>query len=192
MAEQKISRKAQKTKKKIGVVLAELLQEKELRDITVQEIADKADISRTTFYNYFLDVYDIYEQLEKTVLTDLGLLITEYGLKTTNEVYRVAFGYIRENPEIFKMIFAPNGPASFYMKLLNMVEGLNQTIWSENFGVDLNDERVVCVIRYHSNGTLAIVGNWVMNDFAQSQDFIIQMLTGLDMSTQEYLKKQLG
>ena len=192
MAEHKVSRKALKTKKQISTVLAELLQEKELRDITVQEIADKADVSRTTVYNYYLDVYDIYEQLENAVLTELGLIITEHGVKTTFEVYPVVFRYIKDNPAIFKMVFGPKGPASLYMKILNMVEGLNRTIWSERFGVDMNDERVVCAIRYHSNGTMAIVGNWVMTDFAQSQDSVIQMLTGLDRSTQAYLASLLG
>lgn len=192
MAEQKVSRKALKTKKQIGTVLAELLQEKELRDITVHEIAEKADVSRTTVYNYYLDVYDIYEQLENTVLTELGLLITEHGVKTTFEVYPVVFGYIKDNREVFKMVFGPKGPASLYMKILNMVEGLNRAIWSESFGVDINDERVVCAIRYHSNGTLAIVGSWVMSDFRQSEDFVIQMLTGLDRSTQAYLASLLG
>ena len=192
MAGQKVSRKALKTKNQIGTVLAELLQEKELRDITVHEIAEKADVSRTTVYNYYLDVYDIYEQLENTVLTELGLLITEHGVKTTFEVYPVVFGYIKDNPEIFKMVFGTNSPGSIYRKILNMVEGLNRTIWSERFGVDMKDERVVCAIRYHSNGTMAIVGNWVMNDFAQSQDFVIQMLSGLDKSTQAYLTSLLG
>ena len=192
MAGQKVSRKALKTKNQIGTVLAELLQEKELRDITVHEIAEKADVSRTTVYNYYLDVYDIYEQLENTVLTELGLLITEHGVKTTFEVYPVVFRYIKDNPAIFKMVFGPKGPASLYMKILNMVEGLNRTIWSERFGVDMKDERVACAIRYHSNGTMAIVGNWVMTDFAQSQDSVIQMLTGLDRSTQAYLASLLG
>ena len=50
----------------------------------------------------------------------------------------------------------------------------------------------MCAIRYHSNGTMAIVGNWVMTDFAQSQDFVIQMLAGLDRSTQAYLASLLG
>ena len=181
-----------KTKNQIGTVLAELLQEKELRDITVHEIAEKADVSRTTVYNYYLDVYDIYEQLENAVLTELGLIITEHGVKTTFEVYPVVFRYIKDNPAIFKMVFGPKGPASLYMKILNMVEGLNRTIWSESFGVDMNDERVVCAIRYHSNGTMAIVGNWVMTDFAQSQDSVIQMLAGLDRSTQAYLASLLG
>ena len=58
--------------------------------------------------------------------------------------------------------------------------------------MDMNDERVVCAIRYHSNGTMAIVGNWVMTDFAQSQDSVIQMLAGLDRSTQAYLASLLG
>ena len=192
MAGQKVSRKALKTKNQIGTVLAELLQEKELRDITVHEIAEKADVSRTTVYNYYLDVYDIYEQLENTVLTELGLLITEHGVKTTFEVYPVVLRYIKDKPAIFKMVFGPKGPASLYMKILNMVEVLNRAIWSESFGVAMNDERVVCAIRYHSNGTMAIVGNWVMTDFAQSQDFVIQMLAGLDRSTQAYLASLLG
>ena len=56
----------------------------------------------------------------------------------------------------------------------------------------MKDERVMCAIRYHSNGTMAIVGNWVMTDFAQSQDSVIQMLAGLDRSTQAYLASLLG
>ena len=78
MPEQKLSRKALKTKKQIKNALAELLQTKELKDITVQEVAQKADISRTTFYNYYYDVYDIYEQLEKEVLAELGLLTLNF------------------------------------------------------------------------------------------------------------------
>ena len=78
MLEQKLSRKALKTKKQIKIALAQLLQNKELKDITVQEVAQKADISRTTFYNYFYDVYDIYEQLEKEVLAELGLLTLNF------------------------------------------------------------------------------------------------------------------
>lgn len=36
--------------------LAVLLQSKELKDITVQEVASQADVSRTTLYKYFYDV----------------------------------------------------------------------------------------------------------------------------------------
>ena len=165
--------------------------EKELRQITIKELSDKAEIHRVTVYKHFVDIYDVYEQFEKMVLLQLGELITEYGSKTTFEVYPVVFKYITENPRIFKMIFSPHSTSGLYQKLLKMVEGLNRLIWAESFGADMNDRRVESAIRYHSNGTLAIVANWVMNDFDQPQEFIIQTLSGLDKSTQTYLKEIL-
>lgn len=191
MAEKKTDLRTLKTKKAIFEALAELMCEKELRQITIKELSDKAEIHRVTVYKHFVDIYDVYEQFEKMVLLQLGELITEYGSKTTFEVYPVVFKYITENPGIFKMIFSPHSTSGLYQKLLKMVEGLNRLIWAESFGADMNDRRVESAIRYHSNGTLAIVANWVMNDFDQPQEFIIQTLSGLDKSTQTYLKEIL-
>ena len=191
MAEKKTDLRTLKTKKAIFEALAELMCEKELRQITIKELSDKAEIHRVTVYKHFVDIYDVYEQFEKMVLLQLGELITEYGSKTTFEVYPVVFKYITENPSIFKMIFSPHSTSGLYQKLLKMVEGLNRLIWAESFGADMNDRRVESAIRYHSNGTLAIVANWVMNDFDQPQEFIIQTLSGLDKSTQTYLKEIL-
>ena len=44
----------------------ELLLQKELHKVTVQEISDLADINRTTFYKHFLDVYDLSDKLEQS------------------------------------------------------------------------------------------------------------------------------
>ena len=187
MSESKIDRRAMKTRNAIFEALAELLCEKELRKITIQELSGKADVHRVTIYKHFLDIYDIYEQLEKSVLQEIGLLITEHGEKATFEIYPVFFKYITDNPKIFKMIFSPHNTTMLYMKLLNMVEGLNRVIWSEKFGVDIYDSRIQYVIRYHSNGCLAIVGGWVLSDFEQSKDFIVKTLTDLDKNTQSYL-----
>ena len=192
MADKKTDLRTLKTKKAIFKALAELMCEKELRQITVQELSDKAEIHRVTVYKHFMDIYDVYEQLETMVLVQLGEIITEYGPKTTFEVYPVVFKYIRENPIIFKMIFSPHNTSGLYQKLLKMVEGLNRLIWSESFNVDMNDRRVESAIRYHSNGTLAIVANWVLNDFDQPELFIIQMLSGLDKSTQTYLREEMN
>lgn len=94
MVEQKPGRKALKTKKLIKNALAELLQNKNLKDITVQEVAQKADISRTTFYNYYYDVYDIYEQLEKEVLAELGILTLNFHDNPSKDYGDEFFNYI--------------------------------------------------------------------------------------------------
>ena len=53
MDEKKTDRRSLKTQKLIKEALAELLTEKELRQITVQEVSDKADIHRVTFYKHY-------------------------------------------------------------------------------------------------------------------------------------------
>ena len=54
MGEQKQDRRVVKTKRAIRNALVQLLSEKELDQITVKELADRADINRKTFYNYCL------------------------------------------------------------------------------------------------------------------------------------------
>ena len=192
MADKKTDRRSLKTRKAIFESLAELLTEKELRNITVQELSDKADIHRITFYKHFMDVYDAYDQLEELILSDLMLIITEQGEKLNYEVYPVVFKYITDNPKYFRMIFSPHNTSTLYQKVLKMVEGLNRVIWSEKYGVDIKDDLVSCVIRYHSNGCLSIIAGWVLSGFKESSDFIIKTLSELDKNTQDYLSSKLG
>lgn len=49
----------------------ELYCEKRIEKITVREITAKAGYNRGTFYEYFLDVYDVLEQIEKSLLPSL-------------------------------------------------------------------------------------------------------------------------
>ena len=61
MEEKKTDRRTLKTRKAICEALMGFLTEKELNKVTVQEISDKADINRATFYKHYLDVYDLYD-----------------------------------------------------------------------------------------------------------------------------------
>ena len=191
MAEKSQSRRTSRTKKAICDAFAELMYEKELSKITVQELADRADVGRATFYKHYYDIYDVYEKMESTFLIELGEIITEQGIKSKFEVYPAVFEYIKKNPKIFKMIFSPNNNVPLRRKLITMVEGLNRVIWSESLGVAMDDSMVECAIKYHSNGCLAIIENWVLSDFKQPQSFIIEALSGFDNSTMVFLRKWL-
>ncbi len=191
MAEKSQSRRTSRTKKAICDAFAELMYEKELSKITVQELADRADVGRATFYKHYYNIYDVYEKMESTFLIELGEIITEQGIKSKFEVYPAVFEYMKKNPKIFKMIFSPNNNVPLRRKLITMVEGLNRVIWSESLGIAMDDSMVECAIKYHSNGCLAIIENWVMSDFKQPQSFIIEALSGFDNSTMVFLRKWL-
>ena len=54
-----MDRRIKYTKKIIKETFINLLEKKDLNKITVSEICKIADINRSTFYRYYLDVYDL-------------------------------------------------------------------------------------------------------------------------------------
>ena len=54
---EKVDRRVVRTKRAIRNAFAALLSVKDVDDITVRELADAADISRKTFYNYYSGIY---------------------------------------------------------------------------------------------------------------------------------------
>ena len=54
----------QETEEWLCKALRELLQEKDVCDITVSEVCRKADVHRTTFYGHFKSVQEMKEYME--------------------------------------------------------------------------------------------------------------------------------
>lgn len=187
MPRKKIDKRSLKTKKAIYGALADLLTVKELRNITVQEISDKIDIHRSTFYKHFKDIYDVYEQLEQVIFNELDELISEYGEKNAFEFYPIIFKYIEENPKIFKMVFSPNNTGLLYQKLSEFIESLCRQIWKKNYKANIHDNMFDYIIRYHTNGCMAIIAKWILNDDAQSKEYIIKTISILDISMEKVI-----
>ena len=61
--EQRVDRRVKRTRRIVEEAFQDLLREKKFRDITVQDIADRADVNRATFYAHFQDKYDLLDQL---------------------------------------------------------------------------------------------------------------------------------
>ena len=55
----KDDRRSRRTRQLIGDALVELLLEKRFEDITVQDILERADVGRTTFYAHYMDKEDL-------------------------------------------------------------------------------------------------------------------------------------
>ena len=67
----KEDRRVRRTKKMLTQALTRLMQEKQIKEITVRELTDLADMNRGTFYLYYRDVYDMLEKLEDSMFEAL-------------------------------------------------------------------------------------------------------------------------
>lgn len=176
-----------KTRKALRNGLAELLTEKELRKITVQEIADKADVNRVTFYKHYLDVYDLYDKVEEELLIEMGLLILRLTDSSSDRVFSDLISYIGENRTMFRMIFSPNSSGTLRDKFSKLMEGLFLQIQAEKQHSDISDNTLEYRNCYRAQGCIAVISKWVLGDFEESADFIVRIISELDHNTEKLI-----
>ncbi len=181
-----VDRRIVKTKRALSNALAELLAEKELRKITVQEIVDKADVSRVTFYKYYLDVYDLYDKIEEDVLTELGLIVLQLENNSMETFFEQLVGYIYDNRVKFGMIFSPNTTSKLRDKLSKLIEGMLRNVYSEKLGIAPNNKELAYICCYRAQGCLAILQKWVLEGFEDPCEYIIKLMPAIDAQLEDY------
>ena len=79
--EKKEDRRVRRTKKLLTQALTQLLQEKQINEITVKELTDLADMNRGTFYLYYKDMFDMLEKIEDGMFEALDAIVSlhEHG-----------------------------------------------------------------------------------------------------------------
>lgn len=190
MSEKKTDRRTLKTRKAICDAFAELLTEKELHKITVQEISDKADVNRVTFYNHYLDVYDLYDKIEADVLVELGLLILQLDEARSEKFFSCLIEYIADNRSIFRMMFSPNGTNRLRDKFSRLMEGLFRKLMSEKIDTDISDNQIEYLSCYRTQGCIAVIKKWVIGGLSESKEFIIKTVSELDSNTEKLIHMQ--
>lgn len=78
-------RRVRKTQKAIKGALIQLLKQHPFEQITIQHIADEADINRATFYQHYLDKYDLLDQIEDEVLFQIQRNFQQNAQKVLSE-----------------------------------------------------------------------------------------------------------
>ena len=190
MAEKTLDRRTVKTRRALSNALAELLTQKQLHKVTVQEIADLADVNRVTFYKHYLDVYDLYEKIEEETLVELGLLMLRLHELPAEQFFNDLITYVSDNRVIFRMIFSPNSTGQLRMKLSKLIEGVFRQVQNEKKGTDINDTELAYMCCYRAQGCIAIIARWIQGDFEEPQKDIVKHLSALDLNTQRLFEEK--
>lgn len=91
---------------KIQKVFIELIQTKEINEITVSDICKIARLNRSTFYSNYIDIYDLADKIKETLFHDvLSLYPEETKEKKHSYNFLKLFKHIKENQLFFKTYF---------------------------------------------------------------------------------------
>lgn len=59
------------SREKIQKIFLELIQTKEINQITVSDICKKANLNRTTFYSNYIDIYDLADKIKDNLYQEV-------------------------------------------------------------------------------------------------------------------------
>lgn len=94
------------------------MKKKELSKITVTELVKRADITRSTFYTHYDDIYDVINDYQ---LETIELLVSDDKvLNSFQDIYDYfdeIFECLKKNDEIYKMLLVSNGSIVFLEEL---------------------------------------------------------------------------
>ena len=147
----------------------ELYKKKPLHSITVSEIISKAHISRSTFYFYFEDIFDLYAECEKDIISyiegDLSSIIMSTITKDRDKYKKSVvanFNRISEEKDTLKCFSQGSERAHFLESwFASMCNSFDRTL---EFGFATTEEMKELTIRFFAHGQLIVYDDWIQSD----------------------------
>ena len=104
--------------------LSALMKQKNIKDITVKELCEYADINRGTFYLHYKDIYDMLDSIEQELSEKFLQIFQKYNSETNEDfpypLFLEIFKLVDDNAELFRVLIGPNGDISFIMKIFKL------------------------------------------------------------------------
>lgn len=172
------NKRKRKSREKIEKVFVELIQTKEINEITVSDICKKANLNRTTFYSNYIDIYDLADSVRDNLLSSvLSLYPEEIKEKKHSYDFLKLFKYIKENQLFFKTYFKLNYDNSF-----TFLEEIS--VDDEVLKYYDNIDNIEYHITFFKNGLNAVIKKWLQNNCKESPEEI------RDIIVNEYKNKR--
>lgn len=137
----KQDRRFMKTENQIVTAFVILLNEKGFDQLTVRDIADRADINRATFYQHHTDKYELLDACEKKLFREANRLISPLLQADIRATYHVGqpfpglkelLAYYRDNRQMLLGLLNA-GKTAFWGKLQQSVQEHLQFILDRQF-----------------------------------------------------------
>lgn len=170
-----MDRRVRKTRETLFDTLIQLLKEKEFERITIQEIADRADVNRGTVYLHFEDKYDLLNRCIESYLVRLNDSCLPIEPSESPEVSLLrTFRYLEDSADIYSVLIRSEGMAAFRLRLSELLrQGVEQQFDRLVADDRLNKEISIQFV------TTAIVGLfewWIARSMPYSAEEMVRQL----------------
>lgn len=190
--EKKMDRRVRKTRKQLLIALTSLMETKDIKNISVKELTDLADMNRGTFYLHYKDVFHMVEQIENEFLQELTLILDRTfpaeSLPVPLDVLSNIFSFLEENCEMCAALLGPHGDMPFFNKTTGLVEKYILNCWHK---MNYPKEDFHYYFSFIIAGCIGMMREWVSNGFKESSDELARLANDMVLSSLRLFQKDI-
>ena len=179
----KVDRRVQRTRRALFAALMDLLMEKSYAEITVGDIAERADVGRATFYLHYRDKDDLLasnlEALFEEVAERVRPLLRKSLMAGDTVQGRILFEEAQQHSALYRMILSGQGGMMLYARLQSrMAELMADILEGMVMGGDSPIE-VPLLANYLVGALLSLVKWWRDNDMPHLPEYMASVFQHL-------------
>lgn len=166
------SRSVRETKMRIQTAFLGLLKEKTVEQITIREITERAQINRTSFYRYYLDVYDLYDQIVDLFAEKFQEIASFILLQVIQgksfAFHDTAFEFWRKNQELLDIYLKDS-------RLLNKTKERNVSYLKRLLQIEEDDKNIDFILEFYVAGQIGLLTYWMQHaeQISQKEFFLL-------------------
>ena len=163
----KNNKRKRESKEKIKKEFINLIQTKELNQISVSDICKRAELNRTTFYANYADIYELADSVRQELEDNLSVIYAEeIENRYNSHNFLKLFCHIAENQLIYKTYFKLGYDNNY--KILQYDTELAQKLFGNRF------------VNYHceffKSGITAVIKMWLANGCKETPEEIYEIV----------------
>ncbi|MBA2876252.1 TetR/AcrR family transcriptional regulator [Thermaerobacillus caldiproteolyticus] len=158
----KVDRRILKSQEAIKKAFIELMSEKNFDDITIQDIADRANVSRGTIYLHYLDKFDLLDKLIEEHINNMREICESTAEAEYNEANLPLFEYLEHHYLFFSTMLTSKGAPQFRSKFIEFLieEFKDEVDITKEKNQGLNED---VILQFIVNSYVGIVEWWIAN-----------------------------
>jgi AcrR family transcriptional regulator len=177
----KLDRRVRRSRQQLTQALLDLVVEKEYETITIQDITDRADLNRATFYLHYsskeeLLIASLEERFDELV-SQFDQLSAERPIWEEKQSILMTFQHVADHAELYKVLLSERGMGYLIHRIVNYIAELSARQLQDS----LPKEAVLTVpaglIARHVAGSLfALLSWWLTNDMPYPAEYMTNVL----------------
>ncbi|MBD2872490.1 TetR/AcrR family transcriptional regulator [Paenibacillus arenilitoris] len=174
----KIDRRILKTQEALKKAVIELMNEKNFDDITIQDLSDRANVSRGTIYLHYMDKYDLLDKLIETHINELREICkaaADMDFVTGSLLWTE---YLDNNYSFFSLMLASKGAPFFRSRFLEFLieEFKDEVDVAKGKNLGLNEQLMG---QFVASAYVGVVEWWFINEKPVPHEVLAEQLGSL-------------